>query len=132
MRDRNKTRKSANAYYHRVTKFKPKKAIELTPKLLKQRLTNQLQRKYKITYEQYLDLVFKSNGHCAICNMQFDGRCKFKSPHVDHNHQTGEVRGLLCQNCNFDLSRVENTDWLDKAKAYIVNYEKLSKEHSLK
>ena len=46
------------------------------------------------TYEMYLDLVGFQNNKCKICNIFM------KSPHVDHDHKTGKVRGLLCNRCN--------------------------------
>jgi hypothetical protein len=56
-----------------------------------------LRRKYGITLEQY-DAMFEGQGGvCAIC-----GRPPREdiSLHVDHDHDTGEVRGLLCFRCN--------------------------------
>jgi len=39
--------------------------------------------------------------------------------HIDHNHVTGKVRGLLCVSCNTTLGRLENNDFMSKAKAYL-------------
>ncbi len=56
---------------------------------------------YGITKEQYDNFLLKQNNRCAICktsNPKGSG-----SWHVDHDHQTLKVRGLLCNNCNLGL-----------------------------
>lgn len=56
---------------------------------------------YGITAEQYRELYAHQGGVCAICQRaKGTGRRKLA---VDHNHLTGEVRGLLCQPCNRDV-----------------------------
>jgi hypothetical protein len=57
-----------------------------------------LLRRYGITLEQYEELHSKQNGQCAICNRKEEEFHKKLS--VDHNHKTGEIRGLLCNHCN--------------------------------
>lgn len=54
-----------------------------------------LQRKYGITQTDYDDMFASQGGECAICHKTQD-----TSFNVDHDHDTGEVRGLLCSNCN--------------------------------
>jgi thiol-disulfide isomerase/thioredoxin len=51
-------------------------------------------KKYGITIEQYQQLYQKYNGACYICQSTERTLC------VDHDHTTGQVRGLLCNNCN--------------------------------
>ena len=53
-----------------------------------------LARYYGITHEQYESMVIKQEGCCLIC------RAATNSLHVDHDHASGKVRGLLCNNCN--------------------------------
>lgn len=77
-----------------------------------------LKRKYKITQEEYNALFLKQNGQCAICaKYQADER---RSLCIDHNHTTGVVRGLLCENCNRGLGLFrDNTESLENAKIYL-------------
>lgn len=64
----------------------------------------QLVRSYGITAEQYDNMALTQCGSCAICGSvpcenPEAGRNQ-KRLHVDHDHVTGEVRGLICSNCN--------------------------------
>lgn len=44
-------------------------------------------------------------------------------PHIDHNHATNRVRGLLCVRCNVALGVVESTPrWLSRTAAYLEKY----------
>jgi hypothetical protein len=52
-------------------------------------------RQYGLTQEQYDELLVESCGRCAICTVAFT-----ETPHIDHCHATGKVRGLLCRRCN--------------------------------
>ena len=54
-----------------------------------------LKRKYSISPEDYNRLMKQQNNKCLICH-----RIPDKKLFIDHNHKTGKVRGLLCQNCN--------------------------------
>lgn len=54
--------------------------------------------KYGIPYGTYARLLTEQEGRCAICLLVPD-----KSLHVDHDHSTGQVRGLLCDLCNRGL-----------------------------
>ena len=61
--------------------------------------SRQLWQNYKITLEDYEALLAAQGGHCAMCpaapDAQYHGVL-----HVDHDHGTGRVRGLLCHHCN--------------------------------
>lgn len=62
---------------------------------------------YGITSEQYWALYGAQGGLCAICQRARgkgpDGTGRGKMLSVDHDHKTGEVRGLLCGPCNRDV-----------------------------
>jgi Recombination endonuclease VII len=53
-------------------------------------------RKYGLEKEQYEELLSIASGKCQACNRPFgkDG------PHIDHCHNTGVIRGVLCHGCN--------------------------------
>ncbi len=76
-----------------------------------------LRRAYGITMEVY-DAMFKQqNGVCKICKQTERGR--YKNLAVDHNHATGEVRGLLCRRCNLGLAYLENPNFMIEASSYL-------------
>lgn len=54
-------------------------------------------RHYGITLADYNALLKKQNGACAICKKATGFKRKLA---VDHDHQTGAIRGLLCGKCN--------------------------------
>lgn len=54
---------------------------------------------YGISPEQYAEIFRRQGGRCGICRNQ-PRTIRFA---VDHDHQTGEVRGILCKRCNHDL-----------------------------
>ena len=62
-------------------------------------------KSYGLTYEATKRLLEEQHGKCAICgaDIKVMGERKSKSVHVDHDHATGFVRGLLCQACNTGL-----------------------------
>lgn len=71
---------------------------------------------YGITIEQYEEKLKEQNFACAICRR--DQSLFKKRLHVDHNHETGKVRGLLCMDCNTRLETLENKEFCMKASLY--------------
>jgi len=56
---------------------------------------NKLKTRYGMSLDTFIAMVEKRQGKCDIC-----GAFKGRELHVDHNHDNGKVRGLLCFNCN--------------------------------
>jgi hypothetical protein len=75
-----------------------------------------LKLKYNMTVEQYDKMFEKQNGLCAICGRPQNS----KTLAVDHNHNTGKIRGLLCSSCNTALGYIEN--WAVKFEKQIKEY----------
>lgn len=79
-----------------------------------------LKVKYNLTTEQYQELYDKQDYRCAICNEHEDETARKKLV-VDHCHTTGNVRGLLCNNCNSGLGLFrDDLSLLIKAKKYLT------------
>lgn len=71
--------------------------------------------RYNLTIEQRDAMVIAQGGACAICAELF-----VKAPHIDHCHETGVVRGLLCDLCNRGLGYFKDSfDRLRRAANYI-------------
>lgn len=73
-------------------------------------------RKYGLTPEDY-DLMLTAQGAaCAICRTR--DTAPHPNFHVDHDHQTGRIRGLLCWRCNVRLVSLDDEEWCAKAQEY--------------
>lgn len=76
--------------------------------------------KYKITVEEYERLM--NTRICEICGGPPSGKDKYLS--IDHNHETGRVRGMLCRKCNSALGLSgDSTEILEKMIAYLRKHE---------
>ena len=74
-----------------------------------------LRRKYGMTLDAYDELYALAGGACEIC------RDPLPILHVDHNHDSGEVRGLLCPPCNKGLGHFkDNPAILTQAIEYLT------------
>lgn len=99
---------------------KGKKAIkryeEGKGKLTQQR--NRLRRDFGITLRQYDEMFENQNGVCAVCSNISVNERGYRLA-VDHDHETGKIRGLLCNQCNLKLGILENKDWRSLAEKYL-------------
>jgi len=76
-----------------------------------------LTRRYGITYADYQRMLELQKGLCAICN-------RSAKLDVDHNHETGRVRGLLCRKCNLGIGYLKDDHGLLlKAYRYLVAFD---------
>ena len=83
---------------------------------------NDLKRNYGITLQEHQEMYKNQNGVCAICKGEGDG--KWKKLCVDHDHNTGKVRQLLCRNCNMVLGQVgDNPNLLEEMIKYLQNHQ---------
>ena len=80
-----------------------------------------LKRTYGITVEQYDEMLASQGGVCAVCGREPRDDI---SLHVDHDHETGAIRGLLCFRCNNSLGDLgDDPDLLRRAAAYIEAFD---------
>lgn len=84
-----------------------------------------LQKAYGITLDEYNRMLAEQSNCCKICNTHQDKLKRILC--VDHNHVTGKVRGLLCDNCNRSLGLLkDNLTVLRNAVKYLeINEEEL-------
>lgn len=88
----------------------------------------QLGRKYNLTPEQYAEMLADQGNLCAICRRpekKTDHRLgAIKCLAVDHNHETGKVRGLLCSACNVTIGQIgESLEILRAMEAYLLKHQ---------
>lgn len=86
---------------------------------------NMLRRNYNLTLDEYSEMLENQNGVCKIC-LQPENKIsngKVIALAVDHDHQTGENRGLLCNRCNRMIGFAEDkTEILENAISYLEDY----------
>lgn len=97
-------------------------------------LASHLKRAYGATIEWYDQKLEEQGGVCAICKQKETRRSrpvtqagvrslKVTRLSVDHDHDTGELRGLLCQRCNIAIGHLmDDLEYLKNAIAYIEKY----------
>jgi Recombination endonuclease VII len=78
---------------------------------------NHLRFYYGITPEEYDTILLAQGGGCGICGGPPNGRGVHY--HVDHDHDTGRVRGLLCNRCNHAVGLLEDGRWLGAVAKYL-------------
>ena len=83
-----------------------------------------LRKLFGISLVEYRLMHEAQNGVCAICGKPETRQCGKGKPNglaVDHDHETGIVRGLLCGNCNMGLGLLgDGPELLRKALAYLT------------
>jgi hypothetical protein len=73
-----------------------------------------LKRRYGIGADEFDEMVAAQGGVCAVCGRP-------DPEHVDHDHVTGRVRGILCFNCNGGLGQfADDIDRLESAAHYLA------------
>lgn len=104
---RNVCKRCTNLQAKEVRKNNPDKVLKIALK------------KYSIELEEYRDIESRQKNCCGIC-----GRTSSTRLCIDHRHDTGKVRGLLCSSCNKALGLLGDTP-----EAIYKAYEYLSLNH---
>jgi len=103
-----------------------KNTIDNVPILLvfNKRKKYSLKRDHGITIEQLNSLLFKQAGKCGICSRIFTQKRPL-NPQVDHNHNTGVIRGLLCRLCNMSIGLLQDDPYIiNNAIRWLIKGEK--------
>lgn len=80
-------------------------------------------RMYGATVERYEQMLQTQHGRCAICGANDPGRKGNASFCIDHDHDTGIIRGLLCNDCNLGIGRFRDDHaLLLKAAEYLKSH----------
>jgi hypothetical protein len=75
---------------------------------------------YRMPKGAFENLLAAQNGRCAICLAKFITSSREYAPHIDHDHATDQVRGLLCASCNRGLGHFKDSlEFLESAKIYL-------------
>ena len=102
LREAQRRQRAARPNYHRVSNLK---------------------QRYGMSLDEYHSIITNQNFACPICEVEISETLGYKEKRpvvVDHNHDTGEVRGILCSMCNMMLGHArENTNILYRAIVYL-------------
>lgn len=119
--DATKTPRGKMLQKERGLRFRMKLKSEDYAEYRRREREQNLRRKYGFGQEEYDKLVDSQNGLCAICKRP-PSKGRGKRLHVDHDHTTGNIRGLLCGSCNTSLGGfMDDTDLLESAIMYLKN-----------
>jgi hypothetical protein len=83
-----------------------------------------VERKFGVTYSEYKKILKTQDGCCANpgCRSATPGAPGRKKFYIDHCHETGKIRGLLCHSCNLALGHVQDKiKKLEGLIAYLKN-----------
>jgi len=123
-----KTDKSLDQYwkgqYCCIDCQKEKKKKYWASRQPKKRLEQHLKYKYGVTHKEFLEVWQLQKGCCAICDSELPDLMTYENRKrgyaIDHNHENGEFRGILCLNCNSLLGMAkDSTHILDMAIRYL-------------
>lgn len=105
-------RKNSVAYYHRNKEQRQKESRNYT-----------MLRKFGIGVKEYNQMFARQQGCCAICG-QHQEELSMRLA-IDHNHETGDVRSLLCGECNLGLGKFKDKpELLRQAAQYLESWGK--------
>ena len=92
-------KKSRQSYRENIIKKRKmnKEYQQIWRKNNPEKVLKQLLKKYDLSHEGWLKIWENQNGKCAICGKPF---LTLSQAFIDHNHETGKARGLLCVKCN--------------------------------
>lgn len=97
------------------------KAYQKSPNGKRVMKNNRLKYEYGINEDKYNEIFTAQGGCCAICKTHQTSLPI--SLAVDHDHKTGEVRGLLCGNCNRGIGYLQDTaEVLESATNYLLKH----------
>lgn len=82
--------------------------LERTRRWRKNHLTDQRAGAHGLSVAEYEALLEEQGHRCRICLVPFEDVV----PHVDHDHETGRVRGMLCRNCNVGIGHLRDSPTL--------------------
>ena len=81
-----------------------------------------LRSTYKLSRKQFDMMVHVQNNQCAICGFRFIHDNRMTKPHIDHCHESGKIRGLLCSSCNKGIGQFkDNVAAMRSAIEYVQN-----------
>jgi len=112
----NKNHRSLKTLYMQQYRAKNSEKIRLYS------INSNLMRSYGITMQQKEKIILNQNNKCLSCGTDLK-QLAHKMIHIDHDHFTNKIRGVLCHNCNTTIGLLnEDLNMVDKIRIYIEKY----------
>jgi len=113
-----------NRERHRITQTE---WIKKNPEIHRKFKVKSQFKQYGITVDEYLVKYKEQGGICPLCDRHFENQLElggsvYNRLCVDHDHNTGKIRDLLCGGCNRKLGILENIEWKNKAENYLKKW----------
>ena len=107
-----------STHYHKARWASGHRPPSLTPENERKA---RLRYRYGIEIAEYDAMLEAQGGLCAICRLPPDGTSRGGRLFVDHCHETGKIRGLLCNKCNLAVGYLGSESALLRAAEYVRN-----------
>ena len=108
---------------YRTTEYRAeqrKKWDDRSPERKEKYRWSYIMRNYGLAKEDFESMLDGQENKCAICKFEFHDEKQSTRPHIDHCHDSGNIRGLLCNNCNTGLGQFkDNPSLLQSAIRYL-------------
>lgn len=115
------------AYYQRDPADRVAKVADWRKRNPGRRSGEHRKHRYLLNREDYDRMVAEQHGLCAICKQPPSGKPPMGVLHVDHDHETGDVRELLCHKCNKALGGFRDDPTLVMTAAfYLTKHRKVA------
>ncbi len=123
---------SSRKSYAKHNEKQKMRSLERSKKPEVKRMTRnaKIKRLYGITIEIEEECVARQNGVCAICkceNIKLKGNEEQSPLVIDHDHETGQIRGWLCFMCNLAIGNLK--DSIENAEALVTYLKKYNKKN---
>lgn len=119
VREQEKKSREKNIEKHRVDSRERmrRRRAECPEKYSYQSRKSHHKNKYGMTLQDREQLLKNQGNVCAVCGVGYSGAREW---HIDHNHSTGYVRGLLCSHCNLMLGHSKDSPRILRAAAEYI------------
>ena len=94
-----------------------------SPEQLEREKWTQIKYRYGLEKEDYERILEDQDNKCKVCDKEFDSNGQSTKLHIDHCHDSDEVRGFLCSNCNVGLGFFYDDPAILQSAAEYLTYE---------